>query len=347
MTFLNPLVLLGLAAAAIPILIHLFNFRKPRRVDFSSLEFLQELQKSTMRRVRIKQWLLLALRTLAIACLVLAFARPTIESRWAGVFGGRVATSAALVVDNSLSMTVRDQQGDLLTQAQELAAAVVEAQEPGDETFVVPTERAAGRPAAYRNAAPALDALAALEPEAGAGTTADALARAFSLLERGGNLNREVLLFSDLQAATFLDSARVPAPEGVEVTILPVGERRHANVAVTDVRVLSRIVEAGQPVQVEASLVNYGTDDLDGYGVSLYLDGERVAQASADLRPGVPQAVRFTATPQARGWLRGEVRAEADAFEWDDTRYFTLHVPETRRVLLVEGEGQRAEYVEL
>ena len=348
MAFLNPLVLLGLAAAAIPILIHLFNFRKPRTVDFSSLAFLKELQKSTMRRVRIKQWLLLALRTLAIACLVIAFARPTVQSGWATVFGGQVQTSTALVVDNSLSMTVRDAQGDLMTQAKELASAVAEASEAGDELFVVGTAADVGaRPAPFRNAGPALDAVAELEAEAGAGSAGNAVGRAFALLEGAENLNREVLLVSDLQASTFLDSTRIPVPEGVRVTLLPVGERRHANVAVTDARVLSRIVEAGQPVEVEATLVNFGTEPMENYTASLYLDDERVAQASADLSPNVPATVRLTATPQRRGWLRGEVRTEPDEFEWDNTRYLVLHVPETRRVLLVEGAGQRADLVDL
>jgi len=347
MTFLNPLVLLGLAAAAIPILIHLFNFRKPRTVEFSSLAFLKELQKSTMRRVRIKQWLLLALRTLAIACLVLAFARPTVQSGWATVFGGQVQTSTALVLDNSLSMTVRDAQGELMTQAKELASTVVEVSDSGDEVFVVNTVRGSDRPAAFDNAGPALDAIAEVQAEPGAGTTGESLARAFALLDGAENPAREALVVSDLQASTFLDSARVPAPEGVRVTLLPVGERVHSNVAVTDARVLSRVVEAGQPVEVEATLVNYGSDPVEDYVASLYLDGERVAQASADLVPDVPATVRLTATPQRRGWLRGEVRTEADEFEWDNTRYLTLHVPETRRVLLVEGTNQRADLVEL
>ncbi len=346
MAFLNPLVLLGLAAAAIPILVHLFNFRKPRTVDFSSLAFLHELQRSTMRRVRIKQWLLLALRTLAIAALVLAFARPTVESGWATVFGGQVRTSTALVVDHSLSMTARDAQGDLLTQARELASAIVETAETGDEVFVVGTATT-GRPEAFRNPGPALDAIAELEPEAGAGTAGTALGRAFALLDGAENLNREVLVVSDLQASTFLDSARVPALPGVRVTLLPVGERIHQNVAVTDARVVSRIVEAGQPVEVEATLVSYGTEPAEGYTASLYLGDERVAQATADLAPGVPATVTFTATPHARGWLAAEVRAEADAFEWDNTRYLVLHVPETRRVLVVRGEGQRTDLLAL
>jgi hypothetical protein len=80
---------------------------------------------------------------------------------------------------------------------------------------------------------------------------------------------------------------------------------------------------------------------------SLYLDGERVAQAAADLAPGVPVTLTLAATPQRRGWLRGEVRTEPDEFEWDNTRFLTLHVPESRRVLLVEGAGQRADLVDL
>src|SRR5690606_18699929 len=111
----------------------------------------------------------------------------------------------------------------------------------------------------FRNAGPALDAVAQTDPEAGASTATDALARAAALLDGAEHLNREILLVSDLQASTFLaadtgSAARVPVPEGVRVTLLPVGERTHANVAVTDARVLSRVVEAGEPVRVEATL---------------------------------------------------------------------------------------------
>ena len=62
MTFLNPLVLFGRAAAAIPLIIYLFNVRRPKKVDFSSLVLIKALEKRTIKRVRLKQWLLLALR---------------------------------------------------------------------------------------------------------------------------------------------------------------------------------------------------------------------------------------------------------------------------------------------
>ena len=76
MNFLNPLFLLGLLAVAVPVIIHLINLQRPQKVAFSTLSFFNELRKSTIRRIRIKQYLLLALRTLAIFFLALALARP-------------------------------------------------------------------------------------------------------------------------------------------------------------------------------------------------------------------------------------------------------------------------------
>jgi hypothetical protein len=106
-------------------------------------------------------------------------------------------------------------------------------------------------------------------------------------------------------------------------------------------------VEAGQPAQVVATLTNYSGDRIAGYVASLFLEGERVAQATADLDPNVATTVTFTVTPQRRGWLAGEVQIEDDAFEPDNRRHFTLHVPERRQVLIVRGQAQRTEFVEL
>jgi hypothetical protein len=348
MMFLNPLVLLGLVAAAIPLIIHLFNFRRPKKVDFSSLAFLKELQKSTMQRVRIKQWLLLLLRTLALACLILAFARPTLTGGLAGTLGGRANSSIAIVVDNSLSMTLRDAQGNYLDQARDMAAGLVDQTEPGDEIFVLATaDNTSAVPAAYKNKAPALDALAELTTRTGATTTARAIARAAALLDDAAHLNKEIYVLSDLQRSTLLDSTQIDVPDEIRTVLLPVGERTFGNVAITDVRVASRIVEVGQPARVEATLVNYGSDPIQGYVASLYLGGKRVAQATADLEPGNETPVVFAVTPQQRGWLAGEVQIEDDDFVRDNIRYFALNVPEQRRLLIVRGEGQRTDYVEL
>lgn len=346
MTFLNPLVLLGLAAAAVPLLLHLFNLRRPRSVDFSSLEFLQALQQRTMQRVRIKQWLLLALRMLAIACLVMAFARPTLTSNLAGTVG-QARTSWALVIDNSLSMTLRDGQGGYLQQAKSAAQGIVEAMGADDEVFLLPSGRADDAEAAARSPSAVREAIDAIEAQPGGTSVARSVARAAERLEDASHLNREVYILTDAQEHTLSDSVAVNLPDDVGVTLVPIGERRHANVAITDVQVQSRIVEVGQPVELTATLTNYGPDPLEGYVASVYLQGERVAQATATLAPGQSTTVRFTTTPQQRGWLAGTVEIEDDAFAHDNVRHFTLHIPEERRLLVVRGTGETTRYLDL
>lgn len=352
MTFLNPLALLALATVALPLVLHLFNLRRPREVDFSSLAFVKELQKSAVQRVRIKEWLLLALRMLAIACLVLAFARPTLEGAFSGM-GGASRTAHALVLDNSLSMALRSGPGVYLEQAKRQAEGILRTVDAEDEILLSTTA-----PMDDRRTAPVsrvADAQALVNdvaPRAGARSLTRTIADAARRLDESTAAPRRVLyVMSDLQETALADSVDAALadgmPDDVAVTLLPVEARPQANVGIEAVRIRSRIAEVGQPVQMEATLVNHGSEALPDYVASVFLDGERVAQATTSLAPGEPTPVSFTATPQARGWLAGTVEGEDDAFPDDNVRHFTLHVPDERRLLLVQGSGQPTQYVDL
>ena len=348
MSFLNPFALLALAAVAVPLFLHLFNLRRPTTVDFSSLAFVKELQETAVQRVRIKEWLLLALRMLAIASLVLAFAQPTLTGDLAGV-GSSVRTAHALAIDNSLSMRVASGQGgSALDRAKEQGDGVLETMENGDEVLVWPTARSGeGTPSLSPNVGVAREALSALQPQAGAASLARATVQAAEAVAESDAPRRVVYAAGDLQNSTLGDSVATQVPEGVQVRLLPVETRDPANVGVTDVTVTSRIAEAGQPVQLEATLVNYGGETLSNYVASVYLEEQRVAQATTTLEPGLETTVSFTVTPQQRGWLRGAVVTEDDDFPADDRHHFTLNVPEERRVMVVRGNGQQTRYVDL
>src|SRR5690606_13044660 len=160
-------------------------------IDFSSLEFVRELQKSTMQRVRIKQLLLLLLRILAIACLVLAFARPTLRGDVAGSVGGRPLSAVAVVIDNSLSMTLRDAEGAYLRQARDIAAGLIEEIAASGEIFVVPTAGPDRSSPRYSNVGSAIAAIEQIEPSTGTGSIASAVARAARALSESTLPNRE------------------------------------------------------------------------------------------------------------------------------------------------------------
>ena len=327
MAFLNPLVLMALAAAAIPLLIHLFNFRRARRIDYSSLHFLKELRRSTLQRVRVERWLLLLFRTLAVLCLIAAFARPILVG---GAFRGDPKVSMAIVMDNSLSMGLRDARGTYLEQARAYARTLAK---DADELFVLTT--APGR--AARGLA-ALDAIDAAAPDARASAATASIARAAAVLqEEGTHLSKEVYFIGDMHQSTLMDTAAQAVPAEVGVTLVPVGGRAHDNIAIEDVRVISRIVEVGEPVRIDAVIKSYLERPVENYVASLFLEGARVAQRSVRLGPGERRGVSFLATPAARGWLAGRVEVEDDAFAADNAHHFALYVPEIRRVLVVRG----------
>ncbi|WP_233993480.1 BatA domain-containing protein [Salinibacter altiplanensis] len=347
MSFINPFALLAMAAVAVPLFLHFFNLRQPRTVEFSSLAFVKELQASAVQRVRIKEWLLLALRMLAIASLGMAFAQPTLTSELGGV-GASAPTAHAVVVDNSLSMSAEGRGGTYFDRAIQKAQGVLETVEEGDEALLWPTARSGARGLEpTTNTGVVRQSLAELEPRAGASSLAAAVGQAADAASQADTPQTVVSVVSDLQASTLGDSVAVEVPDGVQVQLLPVETRTQSNVSVSDVTVTSRIVEVDQPVQLEATLTNHGPDPLDDYVASVYLAGDRVAQATATLEPGLETTVSFTVTPQTRGWLDGAVVTEDDAVPVDDRHHFALHVPEERRVLMVRGEGQDTRYLDL
>src|SRR6185369_15800378 len=107
MSFLNPILLAGLAAVSIPIIIHLLNRRKFRKVAWAAMRFLQNAIEQNQRRMRIEDMILLALRCLLLPLLALTLARPAILSESAGAFGQSKVTGV-IILDNSRSMGMSD-----------------------------------------------------------------------------------------------------------------------------------------------------------------------------------------------------------------------------------------------
>lgn len=105
MSFLNTYFLAGLAGAAVPILIHLLTRDRVRREPFSTLRFFQKASRRVLRRKRLREMILLAMRVAACALLALAFARPLLETVRADAPGLVEARRARVIVlDTSASM---------------------------------------------------------------------------------------------------------------------------------------------------------------------------------------------------------------------------------------------------
>lgn len=340
MTFLNPLLLVGLAAAAIPIIIHLLNLRKLKTIEFSSLHFLKELQRTKMRRVKIRQWLLLALRTLLIIGLVMAFARPALKGSLAGTIGTHATSTILILLDDSPSMAVRNERGVLFTQAKDVVTQIAGMLREGDEAYLVRLSEI-GNTETFQvahDAGAITTALADIAPSQVTASYDDALRVAGRILEDSRNFNRELHIITDGQATQFVSTVSTSDTtklfdERVKVFLTDVAGRPRENLAITAVDVQSRILTQNKPASLLITVRNFGQTPVRNAMMSVYLDGARVVQHSLDIVAGGTASTATAVIPRRRGILHGYVQIEDDAMDIDNKRSFVLNVPGNVQVL--------------
>ena len=141
MKFLYPEFLWALAVLVIPIVIHLFNFKRYKTLYFSSLKFIRQVDQKTKSTQRLKHLLVLLSRLLAFTFLVLAFAQPYFPNE--GSSNEAKESVLAFYIDNSFSMQARGAEGELLSQARENARSIIE-KAPLDTRFLIGTNDMSG-----------------------------------------------------------------------------------------------------------------------------------------------------------------------------------------------------------
>lgn len=349
MTFLDPLLLVGLLAVTIPLIIHLLDRRKPRRVRFAALEFILRSQRRSSRRFRIRQLLLLLVRTALIAALVLALARPQWLSDTPSLGSSGPPTATVVVLDDSLSMQLVDEEGgpDRFTRAKELAEEVLTGLRSQDSGALVLAGTAPRTPleALSYDRGELLEALAGTTCSYRATDLPGALARAASLLASSPLPRRRIVVISDLQAAGF-DAARLPqlgqGEAAPEVVLLRVGAASPppANRTVADVELLPAPGQGPLAYRIIARVAAHGSGAAavgPEVQVRLEIDGQVVNAGTVALAGGQGHK-EFLHRFAEPGLHRGAVILAPDRLPADDRRDFVVTVQRELKVLLVDGD---------
>lgn len=340
LTFLNAVFLAGLVAAALPVIIHLLHRQPARPLEFSWLRFVKALEPSRTRRVRLTEYLLLAVRVLLLMCLCLALARPTLKG---GLLGsGQARTTVSIVVDDSYSMGARVEGRRLFDRAKERAREVLSLLGPGDDAILVLARKGPKVPIGepVRDVAFVERRIENLEVSAMGGDAAAALREAAVRLERSPNLNKEIYFVTDSQAASFGASADTGAIEldpDISLYWLTVGDLPAENVAIERVERVETLGGGSDSWLLQAVVRNLGVEPKRSVLVELESGGEVRDQALVDLDGGAAASVLLRMAPPGSGPAAGQVRLAEDALALDDVRYFSLASRESRRVLVVSG----------
>ncbi len=351
MNLLNPFALFGLAAAGIPLLLHLLNLRKLRVVEFGSVRFLLELQQKQVRRLKLQQILLLILRTLIIVFAVLALSRPTIETSLP-LLSSAARASVVILVDNSASMEAADGAGPRIDQARKAAREIINGLRDGDEVVVLPmvggdAQRRVDMTRTFDAARQQVDRLSVSD---GSANLVEALRRVRPLLEEAVNAHREVYIISDAQRSQTYrpddDSLRALERDAT-VFLVRIGQGQlglEANISVDSVSVITKLLQPDRPIEFEAIVRNGSPRDVTGALVSLSFNGLRVAQKAVDLPANGLRAVTLAATPNRQGAIAAAIELESDAIDRDNVRWAGVTIPRRARLCLV-GPSERTQLV--
>jgi len=345
MNFLNPFALLGLAAAGIPVLLHLLNLRKLRTIEFSTVQFLLELQQTRVRKLKMQQILLLILRTLVVLFAVFALARPTIPGSLP-LLSSTSRTSVIILIDNSGSMEASDAGGQRLAQAAKSARQIIEGLRDGDEVVVLPMTglNASASIDFTRTFQVALDQIERIRCTDGTANLPASLRAVRPLLDNALHPHREIYVISDAQRSLLdrMDATRDRVlMHDASVFLVRVGQGvrgMEQNLSVDSVALRTALFQPEKPVELEAMIRNGSDRDATGVIVSMSFDGVRVAQRVLDIPARETRQVSLAAPPQRTGMIGAAIELENDAIDRDNVRWAGFTVPQRSRVAMVGSE---------
>ena len=297
-----------------------------------------------MRRVKIKEYLLLLIRSLVILLVVAAFARPALRGGFASKVGAHAKTSTVILLDNSYSMRYETKEGSLFDLAKKKAIKIISQLKEGDEAslilFASEPELTRKKPTYdFKNVLNQLDEVQSSYQVTDVG---QALKSAFEILKDSKNLNQEIYLISDMEKSGWYFADKSPPSlegKGAKLYLLNVWSEERQNLCIEKIDFGNQLIEKGRPFQIKAQVANFTSRPVKSLLVGLYLDGRRVNQTDIDIERGGKAAVEFVQTVETAGIHTGFFEITDDDLMIDNRRYFAFKIPEKIEVLLI-GEHQ-------
>jgi hypothetical protein len=344
LSFLHPWLLAGAIAAALPIIIHLIGKRRAPSVRFAAFDFLLAVNARLAKRERLRQFLLLLLRTLAVLALVFAIARPIRPQTAVNISAAR---KLAIVIDTSASMAYEIKGETLLSRAQTKAVEALSHLQPGDTATLIsagPTVRAWFEVPSPDHAA-VKAAITKIGPTAGTadlGAAMDAAIRQFGNSSSGTTL----MVIGDLAANSF--DHLVPTANKPEIKLIDAADRNSPapllNLAIESVAV-DPSGEAPLERRIRVKLRNYGGEKAVEKPLELWVNGTTTQRINVAINARSSEEKLFNFTFADTGIFYCEIRLLAeDHFPADDIAYFVVNMSPDVKVLMVNGDPRTTPY---
>ncbi len=337
MTYLYPSFLWALLALSIPIIIHLFNFRRAKTIYFSNVKFLENVKESSSSKLKLKYLLVLFTRLMFIAFLVLAFAQPFLP----GNEEGMNSSSVIVYLDNSQSssnLTASNNSG--LNTAIDYLNQII-ALYPAETKYKIITNDFAPSSINYKSKEKALE----LATELNYSNLTRSLAEVIKKIELSASevQNSDVYLISDFQKSVFDNSNLSTEDSANNYKIIPIEYLAHQNVFVDSIYLESPFLLANNTNKLHVKIKSVGTEDANDLLVKLFINDKQAATTSIDIAKESTQELVFDLNYRLEDINKCRITFEDFPITFDNEYYFTLNL--LKKINVVEIKGTQSSYL--
>jgi len=331
MNFLYPGFLFALLSVAIPVIIHLFNFRKFKKVYFSNVKLLKEVEQQNSSKEKIKNLLILLSRILAITFLVLAFAQPYIPL--SNIKANLLNNTVSIYIDNSYSMEAVNKDGNLLDEAKRRARELLKGFGLNDR-FQLLTNDFEGKHQRLLNQEEFLKALDEVKISA-------ANRNLQQILNRQGNVftgaaNKYSFLISDFQKNISTNN-NLETNSDIQYVFLKLNAATLANVAIDSVWSLSPNHQPGANEKLVVQVKNYSEEEAVNIPLKLTINNQQKALSSVTISAGKTKIDTLNFSGLTAGWQKGLLSIKDFPVTFDDSLSFSFKVDPSFPVLSLNG----------
>lgn len=333
MKFQNPQFLYALFALAIPIIIHLFNFRRFKTVYFTNVRFLKSVKEETRSSSVLKHLLALLMRLLAITALVFAFAQPYIPLDDEVVVGDK---AVSIFIDNSFSMDATGESGRLLDEAKVKARQILDAYAETDE-FQILTNDFEGRHQRMVTKQEASDLIDEVELSPAVKNISQVVSRQKDALVSSDAASTISYILSDFQE-NITDIESISSDSTLTVNLLALNGTNTDNISIDSCKFVSPVRQLNKPDVLKVYLTNHGADARKDIPLKLTVNGKQKALNSISIDGNAQLETEVSFTPAETGLFSAVLEIQDYPITFDDQFYLSFKVAESQDVLVIYEE---------
>lgn len=334
MAFLNPSFLWALFAMAIPVIIHLINFRKPKVVYFSNTSFIEDIKKETRTKTKLKQILILIARMLTIAMLVFVFAGPYIPT--GEKQADKISDLSIIYIDNSFSMDADAGNGKMFDQAKQIAKDLVYSNSPS-KNYVFMSNDCNSDYRATLNRDQVVTSIDDCSITANSLKVDDLISKANVYARKGESASLYVI--SDMQKYMF-DDIETELDSNINVVLLSLNPTKVNNLYVDTCWFDSPVHRVGQNELLTVRIANKSSEGFYDIPLQLYINDSLKAMTSFNVEAGESVDVDVAYQNTTAGNVAARLEISDYPIVYDNILYFCYAISDKTRILAINASDE-------